>query len=126
MLANPAKEEQENPWRRRKRKGNHWLVIALHAMGGKTNVEYKMHKKLEPDHLISYSLLGDHMHLSPHVAHEAASISKTNRWEAEGCESFLTGQNLSGYREMELVRQAALEIQPTLAKEPLFSKSVRC
>lgn len=32
---------------------------------------------------------GLHAHsLPPHVAHEVVSISKINRWEAEGCESF--------------------------------------
>lgn len=52
-------------------------------------MEYKMHRRLELDRLIAYSLLGTAgTLLSPYVAREAVSISKTNRWEAEGCESF--------------------------------------
>lgn len=39
--------------------------------------------------------------LLPHTW-EAASISKTNRREAGTAEVFLTVQNLSGYKEMEL------------------------
>lgn len=88
MFAYPAKEEKENTGRRKKRKWNHWLFIRLHAMGGKTNAEYKTHRKLEADHLITYSLLGTACTLSPYVACEAVSVSKTNRWEAGGCESF--------------------------------------
>lgn len=89
MFARPAKEEKEDPGMRKKRKGNHWLFITFHAMGGKTNVEYKTHRKLELDHPITYSLMGTACTLlSPYIACEAVSISKTNRWEAGGCESF--------------------------------------
>lgn len=51
--------------------------------------KYKTHRRLELDRLIAYSLPGTAGTLvSPCVAREAVSISKTNRWEAEGCESF--------------------------------------
>lgn len=123
MFAHPAKEEEENPGRRKKREGNHWLFIALGVTGGKTNVEYKTHRRLELDRLIAYSLLGTAGTLfSPYVAREAVSISKTNRWEAEGCESF------SDRPKTQWVWRNTQphEIQPTLVKEPLFSRFIRC
>lgn len=38
----------------------------------------------------------------------------------------LTDQNHSEHREMDLVRQRANEIKPTLVKELLFAKFITC
>lgn len=98
-------------WWRRKRS---WLFTTPWT-GGRRNPAYKAHRKPEAHPacwdcvcvlVISCSMWG-------------TSISNTNRWEAGNAEVFLTGQNLSGYKEMELPRQRAHEKQPILMKEPL-------
>ena len=96
-------------------------------MGGKKNAEYKMHRKPSWTillHTACWELHAHCCHLTQHVRQFLQARLTDERLGA--VKVFLTGQNLSGYREIELVRQRAHEIQQTLVKERLFSKFIRC